>query len=154
MNGLTKILNAPELQVAVFSFLLNFQWELFQLPLFEGFDESPYYRTLLHCTTATLGDVVISLIAFASACLATRTRRWIEVGNIRGKATFVLTGLAITVVLELMATGPLDRWSYAETMPKVPILDVGVSPLMQWMILPMLQLWFVRRVILGDRGIA
>jgi hypothetical protein len=153
MSGLRNVLNAPELHIVIFSFFLNFLWELFQLPLFAGFDERSYYSTILHCTKATLGDVVISLVAYACACLVTRTRKWIVLDSIRGKATFVLTGLLITVVFEILATGPLNRWAYAETMPKVPFLEVGVSPVMQWVILPILQLWLVRRQLIGGQYI-
>jgi hypothetical protein len=154
MNSSKKILNAPELHIAIFAFLLNFFWEQLQLPLFAGFDERSYYSTVLHCTKATLGDVVISLVAFASACLVTRTRKWIVLNNISGPVTFLLIGLLITVVFEILATGPLNRWTYAETMPKVPFLEVGLSPVMQWIILPILQLWFVRRQIVGGEAIA
>ncbi len=45
-----KILNAPELHIAIFAFLLNFVWELLQMPLFAGFADFPYYQTVLHCT--------------------------------------------------------------------------------------------------------
>lgn len=154
MKGLKKAFDAPEFQIAIFSFLLNFQWELFQIPLFAGFNESAYFNTVLHCTKATLGDVVISLVAFTCACLVTRTRKWIVLDSIRGKATFLLTGLVITVVFEILATGPLNRWAYADIMPIVPILDVGVSPVMQWLLLPVLQLWFVKRQIVGGQNIS
>ncbi len=31
------VLNAPELHISIFAFLLNFVWELLQMPLFAGF---------------------------------------------------------------------------------------------------------------------
>ncbi len=72
-----RILNAPELHISIFAFLLNFVWELLQMPLFAGFADFPYYRTILHCMKATFGDIVFSLVAFAGACLITRSRMWI-----------------------------------------------------------------------------
>lgn len=54
-------------------------------------------------------------------------------------------GVTITVVFERLATGPLGSWAYAETMPVVPVLEVGVLPLLQWIVLPPLMVWFVRR---------
>lgn len=140
--------------VAVYSFLLNYQWELFQLPLFDGFAGTPYYDVILHCTKATLGDVVISLAAFATACIATRSRRWIVDKNTVGIVTFLLMGLLITILFEILATGPLERWTYAERMPLVPFLQIGASPILQWIVLPLLMLWFVRRQILGGEAIS
>jgi hypothetical protein len=142
-----KILNAPELHISIFAFLLNFVWELLQMPLFADFADFPYYQTILHCTKATFGDVVISLVAFAGACLITRSRMWIISMNKSGVVSFLAIGLVITVAFELLATGPLNRWEYSESMPTV--IGIGVSPLAQWVILPLIQLWFVKRQIIG-----
>jgi hypothetical protein len=60
-------------------------------------------------------------------------------------------GLVITVAFELLATGPLNRWEYGEFMPTG--IGVGAAPVAQWVILPLLQLWFVKRQIIGG-GVA
>jgi len=142
----SKILNAPELHISIFAFLLNFVWELLQMPLFAGFSDFQFYQIILHCTKATFGDVVISLVAFAGACLITRSRMWILSMNKSGVVSFLTIGLAITVIFEILATGPLNRWEYSELMPTI---GVGVAPVAQWVILPLLQLWFVKRMIIG-----
>ena len=144
-----KVLNAPELHISIFAFLLNFVWELLQMPLFAGFVDFQYYQVILHCTKATFGDVVISLVAFAGACLITRSRMWIILMNKSGVVAFLAIGLVITIVFEILATGPLNRWEYGELMPMIPVIGVGASPVAQWVILPLLQLWFVKRQIIG-----
>ena len=71
--------------------------------------------------------------------------RWIlrpSAGQIAG---FIVIGVAITLVLELLATGPLGRWEYAEVMPVLPLLGVGLTPVLHWILLPPLVAWFVRR---------
>ncbi len=67
-----------------------------------------------------------------------------------GVVSFLAIGLVITIAFELLATGPLNRWEYAELMPM--ILGVGAAPITQWVILPLLQLWFVKRQIIGGGG--
>ncbi len=52
----------------------------------------------------------------------------------------------ITVAFELLATGPLNQWEYGELMPTI---GVGDAPVANWLILPLLQLWFVKRQIIG-----
>jgi len=37
-----KILNAPELHISIFAFLLNFVWELLQISLFAGAADFQY----------------------------------------------------------------------------------------------------------------
>ncbi len=148
-----RILNAPELHISIFAFLLNFIWELLQMPLFAGFADFPYYRLVLHCMKASYGDVVISLVAFAGACLIARSRMWIISMNKSGILAFLATGLVITIVFELLATGPLNQWEYGELMPMIPVMEVGASPVAQWVILPLLQLWFVKRQIIGGGAV-
>ena len=77
-----------------------------------------------------------------------RSRRRVLRPTARQAAGFVAVGLAITLVVEWLATRVLHRWAYAGAMPVVPVLPVlgvGVSPLLQWLVLPPLVLWFVRR---------
>ena len=69
-----------------------------------------------------------------------------------GVVSFLAIGLVITIVFELLATGPLNRWEYVELMPTV--LGVGAAPVAQWVILPLLQLWFVKRLIIGGDVVA
>ncbi|MCL9781729.1 hypothetical protein M9194_09855 [Vibrio sp. S4M6] len=147
--SLKNLMNLPELHIAIFAFLLNFIWELFQMPLFGDFSHVPYYNVILHCTRATLGDVVISLIAFWGACLLSRSRDWVITGNKFSITYFLVIGIAITLAFELLATGPLNRWHYGELMPIIPWFGIGLSPVAQWFLLPVLQLWFVKRQILG-----
>lgn len=145
MSISSRFLGLPEVHIAIFSYLLNFQWELFQMPLFSGFNGIEYYDAILHCTQATFGDVVISLIAFLAASAAVRSRRWLLEDNGIAIGVFFLTGLMITVCFELLATGPLNRWEYADIMPLIPFTGVGVSPVAQWVLIPALVVWFSRR---------
>lgn len=142
---LRRVLEAPEANVAVFAFLLNYPWEFLQVPLFRGMAEAPHWEAVKFCTGATLGDAVIAVVAFWGVTAACGNRRWILRPSAVQVAGFTATGLAITLVLEWLATGPLGRWAYAEAMPIVPLLGVGLSPVLQWILLPPLVAWLVRR---------
>ena len=37
-----------------------------------------------------------------------------------------------------------QTWAYTEMMPQVPVLGTGLSPLLQWLLLPSLALWLAR----------
>ncbi len=71
--------------------------------------------------------------------------------NKSGIVSFLAIGLVITIAFELLATGPLNRWQYGELMPTG--IGVRAAPVAQWVILPLLQLWFVKRQIIGG-GVA
>ncbi len=62
-------------------------------------------------------------------------------------AAFTITGIVVTVIAEWVATERLRLWAYADRMPVLPLLGTGLLPLLQWMILPPLVVWFVQRQI-------
>lgn len=144
---LRQVLDLPELNFAVFAFLLNFPWEFLQIPLYFGMAEAPHWDATKVCAFATLGDAVIMVVAFWMAAVAARSRYWFLKPRQWPITVFLLAGIAITIVLERLATGPLDRWQYAAAMPVVPFLGVGLTPLLQWLVLPPICLWFVGRQI-------
>jgi hypothetical protein len=140
-----RMIEAPETNVALFAFLLNLPWELAQVPLFAGMPNAQHWTAVLTCGRATLGDGVVALVAFWAVALAVWARAWVLAPTRGQVAGFVAVGVLITVVMERLATGPLGRWAYADAMPVVPVLEVGLSPLLQWIALPPLIVWFVRR---------
>jgi hypothetical protein len=89
--------------------------------------------------------VVIALVAFWVVAAASRCRRWILGATGFQMAGYVAVGVSITVVMEWTATQVLGRWAYAPSMPTIPGLEVGVSPLLQWFLLPPVAVWLVRR---------
>lgn len=141
----SRILDLPELNVALFAFLLNYPWEFLQVPFFEAMAAAPHWDAVRFCTRATLGDAGIALIAFWAVAAWVRSRAWILEPNTKHVVGFVAVGLAITVAFEWLATEILGRWAYAERMPTLPLLGTGILPLAQWIILPPIIAWFVRR---------
>lgn len=145
MQQQTGILGLPEFNVAIFSFLLNFVWEMWQIPFFTAMPGDPHWAGVLACTQATFGDVAISLVAFWCVAAVARSRWWIIHPATFQVVGFVAVGVVITIIFEALAIGPLARWSYAPAMPTLPILGTGILPLLQWILLPPLTIWFVRR---------
>ena len=140
---------SPELNVAGFSFLVHFVWEFAQVPLFAGMPSASHWAAVLICARATAGDAVIALVAFWVAAAGTRSRDWVLTPSRHQIMVFLGVGLVITVIMEWLATQVLDRWAYGPTMPIVPLLRVGVAPLLQWLVVPSVVLWMVRRQLAG-----
>lgn len=98
-----------------------------------------------NCTQATVGDVGISLAAFGTVAVLSKSRRWILQPNWWQVGVFILVGIIITIIFEALATGVLNRWKYADIMPTLPLFGTGFLPLLQWLIIPPLITWFVKR---------
>lgn len=150
-----RLTDLPEFNVFVFAFLLNYPWELLQAPLYKGMPEAAHWNAIQVCTVATLGDSVIMLLAYWSAALLVRDRWWIARPRLTPILTMIGVGVAITVVLERLAVvsdDPNWGWRYAEAMPIVPMLGIGLTPFLQWVILPLLLVWFIKRQLAGARS--
>jgi hypothetical protein len=128
----------------LFSFLFHFAWEILQAPLFARMPMVSHWLATLVCLKATFGDVGIALASFAVGAWWERDWRWFVMPSNSALAAYLATGVLITIVFELYAVYWAGRWSYSELMPIVPLLRVGLAPLLQWIALPLAVLFFVR----------
>lgn len=142
---ISNLPGSPEFNVLVFSFLLNLVWEYWQVPFFRGMANESHWLGVKTCTQATIGDAAVSLAAFWITAFVARSRTWITRPSSSDIAIFIGVGLVATIILETLATGVLGRWAYSDAMPRLPVLGTGLLPVIQWLAIPALVLWFVRR---------
>ena len=135
----------PELNILFFALLLHFMWEMLQVPLYAQLPGATHWDGIRTCLRATFGDAAIALAAYWCAAAAGRSRQWFRRPGRGAFWTYLAVGLVATVVLERLATGSAQRWAYAPAMPMVPLLGVGLAPIMQWLVLPPMLLWITRR---------
>jgi hypothetical protein len=86
---------------------------------------------LFHCT---LGDVAIALALFALAGIALRRADWPASRPWTGSAIVVIGAMAFTAWSEWYNVYRAGNWGYTASMPM--IFGIGLSPLLQWLILP------------------
>ena len=131
------------------SFVTNWLWEMAQMGAFVEMAGSPWLNTTMRCTVATLGDVTITLGIYAVGSLAARDSEWGSARTWNVYAFAGIMGLGCGAAFEWfsLATG---RWTYNTYMPVVPVLKVGLWPLLQLSILVPLSFWlsseFCRRI--------
>lgn len=146
-RAFSAVTDAPEFNIATFALLLNFAWEILQAPLFVGMADMPHAQATKACLQATVGDAVIMLLAHGVVAVAAGSRRWIMAAKGWQLTLFVAIGVSITAAIEWLATRGywIANWNYLPTMPLVPGAGIGLAPLLQWVVLPLLTVWFVRR---------
>lgn len=137
----------PEVTVAFLSFALHYVWEFLQVPTYAGMADLNHWDGIKICTSATIGDVGFALTAFWITALAARSRYWIVDPRIWHLGLFVAVGIALTVGFEYYYTEVSLRWTYSELMPRVPPFGTGLSPLIQWIVVPLLVVSLSRRII-------
>lgn len=120
-------------------------WETLQLPLytiwFEG-TPSQIAFAVAHCTG---GDYLIASTALLASLLVFG-RDWpaqrSAYRNV-ASATIVL-GVGYTVFSEWLNVNVRGAWAYSPWMPQVPPLGTGLSPFLQWIIVPLAAFRFGR----------
>ena len=83
--GSWRWLNSPEWNVALFSFLLSFFWEVQQMPFYQVSNDFSCFDRTRNCTLATVGDVGISLTSFWVVAALSKSRQWVHRPNRRQK---------------------------------------------------------------------
>lgn len=132
---------------------MNLPWEFLQVPFFAGMAEREHWDGVKACVRATIGDALILLVGYWGVAMLFRRRNWLSQPSTRHLIAFIAIGVVITVAIERLAlTGAwFGGWLYSDQMYVVPGLQVGLSPLLQWLILPPVVVWFARRQ-LGAAG--
>lgn len=142
-DALVPALASRALEWTLVLFVLNLAWEFAQLPLYslgpyEGWPRSAY--AVLHCT---VGDAGIAFASYIVAAALTFHPEWPLRRPLAGLGAAIVASLAYTVWAEWRNVYVLKSWAYADSMPT--IVGIGLAPLAQWIVLPVLALLIVRR---------
>ena len=116
------------------AFVLNLVWEISQVGLYTLWKEADGLRiawSVFHCT---LGDVLIALAIYALAAIALWRADWPVSRPWTGGLIVVIAAMAFTAWSEWYNVYRAGAWGYATSMPL--IFGIGLTPLLQWLILP------------------
>ena len=140
-----KIFKRYVLIMAVISFILNEVWELLQMPLYS----SAYYNVehIIFCTLGALADMIMILLLYLSYAFIYKNIFWIAQENWFKIFVVMLTG-AVGAVLSEKRHLLLGSWAYDQSMPIVPFVNVGLSPVLQFFLLPVI-IYFLSHLIIS-----
>ena len=131
------------LRYVIASGVLNLIWEIAQMPLYTlwltgSFPEISY--AILHCTA---GDILIASLSLTGARVILRARHWPEERAFSVAVITIALALAYTAFSEWWNVEVRQGWAYRDIMPRLPFLGTGLSPLLQWLVVPLLAFWIV-----------
>ena len=127
------------------AFALNLTWEIAHVRLYTIWaagDGMSVAWALLHCS---LGDVVIALAMFALTGLVLRRADWPASRPWTGGAIVVIGAMAFTAWSEWYNVYRAGNWGYTASMPM--IFGIGLTPLLQWLILPPVMVGAYRKLV-------
>lgn len=137
---------APLWRYFLASGLGHLAWETLQLPLYTIWFEGTTAQIAFAVAHCTVGDVMIAAATLAPALLAFG-RGWpsdqTAFRNVILSA--VALGVSYTVFSEWLNVNVRGSWNYSSWMPRLPLLGTGLSPVLQWIVIPTLAFWWARR---------
>lgn len=135
---------------------LSLAWEIAQLPLYTLWTEGSAGFIAFSVAHCTLGDVILGMAALVIALIVNRApsvTHW-RLGRIA--LVTAVVGTVYTGFSEWMNTVARPGWAYSEWMPILRVfgVEIGLSPIAQWLILPALalRLALTRNAVSGERS--
>ncbi len=126
---------------------LHFGWEISQMGYYSfSVPSLPSYDAFIkdHWTVAAK-DGLITVALYLLVGMLVKNAGWAKRFSQRRLAFLIVLGFLWAVGVEYHATEVAHRWAYAKSMPIIPILNVGVAPVLQMVILPFFAIFLTRK---------
>lgn len=121
-------------------------WEAAHLPLYTLWQNGTVGENTFAVAHCTLGDVLIALASLTIALVLVGDRDWPARRFIEVAVLTLVFGFGYTVFSEWLNVVGRKSWAYSSLMPVVSVFgfSIGVSPLLQWIIVPVLAFYMAR----------
>jgi len=102
---------------------------------------------LSSCAVVTaFRDALIIGGIFLGGSILFKDARWIDTLTHKKTMLLVLIGFIIAYSIELQGLY-LQKWEYNSLMPMIPLLNVGLSPIVQMMTLPLITFLITKKIM-------
>ena len=131
----------------------NLVWEVLQLPLYTIWQDGTLWQQAIAVAHCAAGDVLIVTTALVLSLLLVGSGEWPARHFARVAVVATVLGVGYTAFSEWLNVHVLGSWTYSQLMPMISVggARIGVSPLLQWSIVPPASFLFTRHYLL-DRA--
>jgi len=120
----------------LFSLLGHVVWESAHVPLYTIWIEGSWGEIVFAVVHCTGGDLLIALSSLLLALFLFGKSRWPLEGTRSVLACAIVFGLSYTVFSEWLNIVVREAWEYSDIMPVIPVIDAGLTPVLQWIVVP------------------
>lgn len=128
----------------VISATANFIWEMAQLPFYTLWTEGTVGEIAFGVVHCTAGDVLIATASLVGALVLVGRNAWPHARYRHVAGLTLVAGLAYTVLSEWINTEIRGSWAYSDLMPVLPVVGTGLTPLLQWLVVPLAAFYWAR----------
>ncbi len=125
----------------------NLVWESAHVPLYTLWQTGTRDEIVLSVLHCTLGDIMIAVACLGGALLVFGRNCWPQRNYAKVAVTTVAVALCYTVFSEWLNVEIRRSWAYRDLMPTLPYLGTGVTPVLQWCVVPSVALWLAWRKV-------
>ena len=132
----------------IIAFLLNFLWEITQMYFFTGMGmgQIEYYNLFLKTHwLVSLKDAAMVLVLYVVIGLILRNWHWGRHFTKKRLGLLFILGFLWAVGIEYYHVNIHHDWAYAANMPLLPLLKVGLLPVLQMITLPAVAIWLAKK---------
>jgi hypothetical protein len=119
-------------------------WEAAHLPLYTIWQTGTPGEKIFAVVHCTGGDLLIALACLVLALVLAGEPAWPARAHRPVIAMTIGFGVAYTIFSEWLNIVVRETWAYADLMPVVPVIGTGLSPLLQWVVVPWIALHLAR----------
>ncbi|MBI3146840.1 MAG: hypothetical protein HYZ18_16600 [Pseudogulbenkiania sp.] len=124
--------------------LCSLVWEIVQLPFYTLWAEPHVGWIAIAVAHCTVGDVMIGATALILSMILSGAGEPVNWPRIKLNVITVVLAVTYSLLSERvnLARG---SWAYSAWMPVLPVIEVGLAPLLQWVIVPIATWWWANR---------
>jgi hypothetical protein len=122
----------------------NLLWEILQQPFYTLLQTASLAYLIFAIVHCWIGDLMIAALCLALGIFSSRIlqlRQFFPMGAL----VTLLAGIAYTIFSEWRNMSIHHFWSYSTYMPRLPFVGTGLLPILQWILVPMIALYLVRK---------
>ncbi|MBU0726710.1 MAG: hypothetical protein KJ904_05635 [Alphaproteobacteria bacterium] len=129
----------------VFIAVANLVWEFAHMPLYTLWETGSTGEIVFAAVHCTGGDILIALSTVMLALFLAGSPAWPAIRTGRVVMLTIAFGLGYTLFSEWLNIEVRQAWAYRDIMPVIPVIDAGLSPVLQWILVPLAAFRFATR---------
>lgn len=147
VNGRNNRSLLKQIRVQAYLFLiavpLHLIWEVAQITAYD-FPGTSLTTDVIGCFLPSLGDGLMTLMIYWSGWFLFREPEWILKPGAKGYLLILGVGLTLALLVEWNALYRTGAWAYSERMITIPLVGVGLLPILQMAVLPIVTVLLVQ----------
>lgn len=111
-------------------------WEFAHLPLYTIWQTGTARELAFAAVHCTAGDILIAMSTMLISLFLIGESAWPAQKRRAVLAVAIVLAVGYTIFSEWLNIVVREAWAYRDIMPVVPVVNTGLSPILQWIVVP------------------